>query len=111
MGRTAGLLIHWSQRQQAGGALPGMQGHRCKRVEVGEGGGRHGAKPVVPTTVNSSEIGMGAMKSGLAMEYASTIRKEEFWVMHPYMVRYPNHPMCLTYHTVRDSLSVFQAMT
>jgi hypothetical protein len=44
----------------------------------------------VPRAADLLEIGMGAMKSGLAMEYASAVGKGEFWVTHPFAVRYPN---------------------
>ena len=51
----------------------------------------------VPRAADSSEIGMGAMKSGLAMEYAAAVEKGEFWVTHLFAVRYPNRPMHLAY--------------
>ena len=40
---------------------------------------------------DSSEIGMGAIKSGLAMEYAWAVGKGEFWVTHSFTVGYPIH--------------------
>ena len=44
---------------------------------------------------DSSEIGMGAMKSGLA--YAWAVGKEEFWVTHLFPLGYPIHRMRLVY--------------
>ena len=44
---------------------------------------------------DSLEIGMGAMKSGLA--YAWAVEKEEFWITHPFSVGYPIHRMSAVY--------------
>jgi hypothetical protein len=66
-------------------------------VEAGAGSRMGATEAGVPRAADSLEIGMGAMKSGLAMEYASPVGKGEFWVTHPFVVRYPNHPMRLAY--------------
>ena len=91
----------------AGGDGPGAlcrgRGVAGTRAEVGAreeagAGSRIGATVAgVPRAADSSEIGMGAMKSGLAMEYAAAVEKGEFWVTHLFAVRYPNRPMHLAY--------------
>ena len=67
------------------------------REEAGAGSRIGATVSGVPKVADSSEIGMGVMKSGLAMEYASAVGKVEFLVTHIFAVRYPNRPMRLAY--------------
>jgi len=67
------------------------------REEAGAGSRMGATEAGVPRAADSSKIGMGAMKSGLVMEYASAVGKEKFWVTHLFAVRYPNRPMRLAY--------------